>query len=112
MKLPNSNKAIIKEEKIKDYLLSKFHPIGRYKANLFEAFGFTQDNFDLFKNTLLKIIEENEVKSIIETDYGIKYLIEGVINTPNIRELNLVSIWFIEKGEQISYFITAYPKRR
>ena len=32
MKLPNADKAIISSEKLRDYILSPIHPIGRFKA--------------------------------------------------------------------------------
>ena len=40
MKLPNAGATVIDERKVRDYLLSKAHPIGRFKASFFARAGF------------------------------------------------------------------------
>jgi hypothetical protein len=35
MKLPNGDRAMVHEAKVRDYLLSTDHPIGRFKARVF-----------------------------------------------------------------------------
>lgn len=45
MQLPNSESAIVPEEKLRDYLLSPTHPIGRYKASFFHDLGYEQVNW-------------------------------------------------------------------
>jgi hypothetical protein len=35
MKLPNGDRALIEPEKVRDYLLSTTHPVGRFKAAYF-----------------------------------------------------------------------------
>lgn len=43
MALPNAELACIEPEKIRDYLLSPTHPIGRFKAMVFTtALGYNQ----------------------------------------------------------------------
>ncbi len=42
MKL-NATTAIVPVEKLRDYLLSPTHPIGRYKATFFRSLGYSQD---------------------------------------------------------------------
>ena len=41
MLLPNAERAEIAAEKLRDYLLSNEHPIGRFKARFFTALGFS-----------------------------------------------------------------------
>ncbi len=45
MKLPNADQAIIPPEKIRDYLLSSSHPIGKFKAVFFKSIGYNEDNW-------------------------------------------------------------------
>jgi Domain of unknown function (DUF4926) len=45
MVLLNSSKAVIAPEKLRDYLLSPTHPIGRYKALFFRTLGYDQTNW-------------------------------------------------------------------
>ena len=40
MKLPNADRAMVDERKVRDYLLSKSHPIGRFKAVFLARVGF------------------------------------------------------------------------
>jgi hypothetical protein len=42
MRLPNADNAIIPMEKLRDYLLSSRHPIGRFKAAFFAGLGYTK----------------------------------------------------------------------
>lgn len=42
MRLPAAQLAIVEPAKIRDYLLSPEHPVGRYKASFFNALGGTR----------------------------------------------------------------------
>ncbi|MGH7599609.1 MAG: DUF6883 domain-containing protein [bacterium] len=42
MKLPNREKAYIPPSKLRDYLLSETHVVGRGKAKFFRMFGFKE----------------------------------------------------------------------
>lgn len=39
MRLPNADRAAIDAAKIRDYLLSEMHPVGRFKAAFFSTLG-------------------------------------------------------------------------
>jgi hypothetical protein len=41
--LPNADRAVIEDAKVRDYLLSATHPIGRFKSVFFVALGFSAD---------------------------------------------------------------------
>ena len=42
MKLPAGERAVIAPAKIRDYLLSTSHPVGRFKAPFFASLGYTK----------------------------------------------------------------------
>jgi hypothetical protein len=44
--------------------------------------------------------------------FGTRYVIEGIISTPDGRAPFIRAVWFIETGEQIPRFVTAYPLQR
>ena len=46
MKLPNGEQAIIDERKVREYLLSPSHPVGRFKLKFFSGIGFGPDTGD------------------------------------------------------------------
>jgi hypothetical protein len=50
--LPNVESAVIDPEKLRDYLLSPSHPVGRFKALLFSSLGYTQENWKQFEADL------------------------------------------------------------
>ena len=39
MRLPNSDRAVVADAKVRDYLLSQSHPVGRFKSSFFVALG-------------------------------------------------------------------------
>ncbi len=41
MRMPGAERAVIDSAKIRDYLLSPSHPVGRFKAVFFASLGYT-----------------------------------------------------------------------
>lgn len=109
MKLPNSSKAIIPKEKLIDYILSETHTGGKSKAKFFRAVGFNETNIPLLENSLRKIAIKDEIKNVFESVHGVKYIIEGNINTPNKKIVQIRTIWIIEPNQEKPRFVTTYP---
>ncbi len=108
-RIPNYEKAIIDAAKLKDYVLSDSHPIGRFKAVLFQQMGYGQENWeqlakDICVQHLLLDAELGE-----KTKYGQKYIITGDVKGPSGEVMKLKSIWIILTGEELPRFITIYP---
>lgn len=108
MKIPGYQAAIIPERKITDYLLSPIHPVGRFKAQFLGKFGFTHVNPDVLMASLAKHAY-NEYANAEETQFGVRYIIEAPIFTPDGRNPVIRSIWFMEKLATAPVFVTAYP---
>lgn len=98
MKLPDKEKAYIPLLKIKDYLLSETHPIGKSKAKFFRSLGFNEVNADLLKQGLLTIARTEEVKEAVSSVHGVKYVIDGLLQTPAGEAVKVRTIWIIDKG--------------
>lgn len=109
MKVPNNDRASIPIEKIRDYLLSNSHPIGKSKAVFFNKIGYNLEKIDLLSKELNRIILENEVYKEISTRYGNKYLVKGNIGLAFKKTIPVVTIWIIEKEDSVPRFVTAYP---
>ena len=109
MKLPNHKNASVSLSKISNYLISETHPVGKWKAKIFHSHGYTQKNIDSLRDGLLSIANQEEVKDIINTIYGTKYIIDGNLKTPSGKELNVKTVWIIDTGREIPRFVTAYP---
>ena len=111
MHLPNIDEAHVPEPKISGYLLADNHPAGRGKALFFNSLGFRKDQPAVLRGALLQHAAANEVSSVQQTRFGAKYLIEGRISGPNGTAAVIRSVWFVENGERIARFVTAYPYR-
>lgn len=85
MKLPNVDKAIIRREKIVDYLLSPTHRDGRGKGGFFASFGFTLAEWDKLAEALRRHAMDNEVSKVEATPFGARYTVEGELTAPDGR---------------------------
>ena len=107
--LPNARNAVILDEKMSQYLLNLKHPDGGSKAVFFINMGFHKGNLTEFRKALHQIAIENDVTSIIENAYGIKYIVEGFLKTKRDFEPFIRTVWIIENNQKTPFLITAYP---
>lgn len=109
MKLPNGKNAYIPSSKLSDYLLSKTHPIGKWKGRLFRAHGFNETNVDLLEKSLISIANYEDLKDVVRSEHGTKYIIDGSVQTPVGSSIRVRTIWIIEVEQDRPRFVTAYP---
>lgn len=107
--LPHADQTIVEPEKILDYLLSPDHPKGRPKAAFFESFGFGRANWEVLKSALVKHATTHEVARTVQSPYGLRYIIEGGIETPDGRNPKIRTIWLASNEQPLPRLITAYP---
>ena len=112
MKLPNYEQAVVPERKITAYLLSPTHPDGRSKEKFFTAFGFSADDWETLANALLRHVAAHDLTKIEDSPFGTRYVVEGILLTPDARNPLIRSAWFIETGESVPKFVTAHRLRR
>jgi len=109
MRLPDSDEAQIPRAKIADYLLSLTHPEGRGKALFFYAFGFVAEAWEVLADALREHARANDIAKVETTPYGTRYVVEGAMNAPDGRTPNVRAVWFVDSGETVPRFVTAYP---
>ncbi len=109
MKLPGRENALVSPIKLRAYLLSETHSIGKAKAKVFRSAGFNDNNTDLLKQGLLAIARTEEVKEEVESEHGNKYVVEGDLKTPAGRLLRIRTVWIVDTGQTRPRFVTAYP---
>jgi hypothetical protein len=109
MKLPNREQAYIPSTKLSGYLLSETHSVGRSKAKLLRSLGFNEINIALLKQALIDIAHSEDVIETISLPYGIKYIIDGLLQTPVGAKIKMRTIWIIDAGQDKPRFVTAYP---
>jgi hypothetical protein len=89
MSLPNPDRALVDAAKVRDYLLSAEHPVGRFKAAVFVAAGHRRDDWavlqtDLLETALLQPILE------VPTPFGQKFEVPAILHGPR-RDLAVTS---------------------
>ena len=112
MKFPYSDRLEISQTKVVQYLLSSTHRAGRGKARFFSAFGFQVSSWETLAQALQQHAKDNLVFHSEETPFGTRYVIEGPLVAPNGRELQIRTVWFIDRGSVTPRFVTAYPLKR
>jgi len=109
MKLPAADRALITESKVRDYLLSPLHPVGRFKAAFFAAVGYGQGEWQALVADLARLAAQGEAVQTEATAFGQKYEVRGRITGPSGRSAMLVSVWIVLSGEAFPRFVTAFP---
>lgn len=107
--LPDKDKVYVSLKKLKDYLLSETHSVGKSKAKLLRSFGFNETNVHLLKEGLIALAKTGRLEEAMPSKYGVKYIIDGKLGTPEGRFIEMRTIWIIEKKQKELRFITAYP---
>lgn len=96
MRLPNAEAAQVDAEKLKGYLLSQTHPIGRSKARFFRGIGFDESNVTVLEQGLIKIAKTEEVAGTAPSVHGVKYIVDGLITTPSGSRVRLRTVWILD----------------
>ena len=90
-------------------LQNTFYLLAISKAEFFLQFGFSQEKWETLADALRQHASQNEIVKTERSDFGIKYVIEGILPSPDGRNPVVRSIWFIKNDTKEPYFVTAYP---
>ncbi|MGH8675255.1 MAG: DUF6883 domain-containing protein [Burkholderiales bacterium] len=110
MRIPNADKAIIAQEKLRDYLLNPAHRRGSTKARLLLACGYRADAWRVLEVDLRT--QHLTVDFALAKDhlYGQRFEINAPLATPSGRRIVFQSIWQIDKGTDLPRLITLVPR--
>jgi hypothetical protein len=109
VKLPFAERAIVDASKVRDYLLSSEHPVGRFKARVFGAVGYNQRDWSRLQRDLFALAMTMEVELTASDEHGRRFAGTGNLAAPNGWLLPVTTIWIIRSGEAAPRFVTAYP---
>jgi len=109
MKLPAAERAVIAPAKIRDYLLSTSHPVGRFKEPFFASLGYTMANWRVLEEDLLALAVSAEAEIGKSSPYGQKYEIHGTLTGPSGRSAGVLTVWITLFDNDIPQFVTAFP---
>ena len=106
---PGAERAVVEPAKVRDYLLSSVHPVGRFKAVVFQALGYTAEQWELLRDDLLALALTGSAAPGQASPFGQKYEVSGTLRGPNGQEAQFISVWLAPPGDEAPRFITAFP---
>jgi hypothetical protein len=110
MTLPNADRAVIAGAKIRDYLLSDTHPVGRFKATFFQALGYSRGGWERLRDDLLKLARTTPAAPGKPSPFGRTFLVDGMLTGPLGRSAEVRTVWYIHASEEVPKFVTAFPR--
>ena len=110
MSLPNSDRAIIDPAKVRDYLLSETHPVGRFKAAFFITLGYSTNRWELLRDDLLALARAGPAALGKPSPLGRTFEVDGILTGPAGRSADVRTVWIIRAKEDSPRFITAFPR--
>ena len=110
MLLPNASRAVISDAKVREYLLSPSHPIGRFKAVFFISLGFSIDHWELLRDALIAIGRTGDAATGQPSPFGQKFEVRAILVGPSGRSAEIVTVCMVPTGQDIPHFVTAFPE--
>ena len=109
MKLPHHDSVQIDIRKVRDYLLSPMHPVGRFKARVFKALGFDMGAVEAFVAEVRRIASEGDVSEVEDFEFGRKYTVAGELMGP-IGSARVLTVWIQDSGREDVRLVTVRPE--
>jgi hypothetical protein len=78
MKLPGAEHATVDDAKVRDYMLSPEHPVGRFKAVFFGSLGYTRNQWQRLQQDLLELGRSGTAQQGQKSPFGQKYEVRGI----------------------------------
>lgn len=103
---------LCRAEKLLIICCLSFIRTGGRKRNFFTRFGFVSENWEVFADALKLHAAEHEVNKNEASPFGMRYIVEGEIRTPDKRHPQVRVVWFIEANTNLPYLVTAYPSKK
>lgn len=108
MKLPNAERAVVDVRKLRNYCLNADHPRGQHKARVFKsAVGWTADQADDVRHTLLEAALREDATLLGADDYGQRYALDFAVQAAG-GMATIRSLWIIRHGEDFPRFASCY----
>lgn len=101
LRLPRAGEAVVSPEKLRDYVLSPTHPIGRHKARVFmSALGIGQDDWRYLREQILELVDGAPVVTLsAQHPFGTIYSVVLVIEGLNGASHQVMTGWIVEEDE-------------
>ena len=110
MRLPAADRAVVDPDKVRAYLLSHAHPVGRFKAAFFAALGYSVEKWEILRDDLLTLARDGEVGSERIGPFGRILEVDGTMMSPLGRTIEMRTVWILRTNEDFARFVTAFPR--
>lgn len=98
VRLPNSHKAVVEIQKLRNYSLNPNHPVGKHKARVFKAaLGITLKDADWLRERALEMALSDDVRPGTASVFGDKYVIDSMLEFKEMSATVRFS-WVVEFG--------------
>lgn len=77
MPIPDADRAVVDDVKVRDYLLNLSHPDGGSKAVWFHSLGYYRDDWNYLAADLLAVAQTCPDFDTENTEFGVKYKPRG-----------------------------------
>jgi hypothetical protein len=64
---------------------------------------------EILARRLLEMAQQSDDYSVIETAFGVKYVVQGLLVSPNGTSTMVRAVWIVESGSETPRLVTAYP---
>ena len=108
MQIPGADRAVVEPAKVREYPLSREHPIGRFKARVFASAGYRSDNWQQLQHELQVIAQSADTVLARSEAYGQLFEVRAILQGPD-GTLPVLTVWILRTGESFPRFVTAYP---
>ncbi len=109
MGVPGAEKAVVAEAKVRGYILSMTHPVGRHKAAFFLSMGYTIESWSRLAQDLRSIGATGDTTQVVRSAYGWKYRVRGRLQGPVGHSAVVVSVWILREPGDAPRLVTAFP---
>jgi len=110
MRLPNSHKAVVEIEKLRDYSLNPNHPVGKHKARVFlAALAITQVDAEWLRERAFEAASDGDATVQSPSVFGDKYVIDSVLEHDG-KSATVRFTWIVEFGKDFPRLTSCYVK--
>lgn len=110
MILPNAESAFIVPDKVRGYLFSPTHPVGRFKAPFLVALGYRAERWETLRDHLRDVARTGIAMPGQPSPFGAKFELDGILIGPVGRSASIKAVWMLRPDDVSPRFVTAFPR--
>lgn len=107
--LPNSDRAYVDIEKLRDYCLSESHPRGRHKARVFASLlGISSERAENLRDAILSGVLNADALIGEQDIFGQRYTVDLELTGLSGQPVTVRTAWIVRTNEDFPRLVTCY----